>query len=55
MAQQEGELANQQRTQELTERMEKLFKDAVRNGEIDKQALKKMSRSLAGNERTLQK
>ena len=46
MAQQEGELANQQRTQELTERMEKLFKDAVRNGEIDKQALKKMSEAL---------
>ena len=32
--------------QELGKKMEKLFKDAVRNGEIDKDALKKMSDAL---------
>ena len=32
--------------QELTKRMEELFKNAIRNGEIDKEALKKMSSAL---------
>lgn len=45
-AQQDAERENKERMQELSEKMEKLFKDAVRNGEIDKDALKKMSRSL---------
>jgi len=46
MAQQEGETSNKERMQELTKRMEELFKDAIRNGEIDKEALKKMSSAL---------
>lgn len=45
-AQQDAERENKERMQELSEKMEKLFKDAVRNGEIDKDALKKMSRAL---------
>jgi hypothetical protein len=45
-AQQDAERDNKERMQELTKKMEKLFKDAVRNGEIDKQALQKMSKAL---------
>lgn len=44
--QQNAEQENRERMEKLTERVEKLFKDAVRNGEIDKDALKKMSQSL---------
>lgn len=44
--QQDAEAANKERMQALTERMEKLFKDAVRNGEIENEALKKMANSL---------
>ncbi|MBK1829536.1 hypothetical protein JIN77_02265 [Verrucomicrobiaceae bacterium R5-34] len=44
--QQDAERANKERMQELTKKMEELFKDAVRNGEIDKDALKKMSKAL---------
>ena len=46
MAQQDGETTNKERMQELTKRMEELFKDAIRNGEIDKETLKKMSSAL---------
>ena len=42
-AQQDGERANRERMEKLTRLMEKLFKDAVRNGEIDKDILKKMN------------
>mgnify|MGYP001821946692 CR=1 FL=1 len=45
-AQQDAERDNKERMQELTQKMEKLFKDAVRNGEIDKKALQKMSKAL---------
>ena len=45
-AQQDAEAGNKERMQALTERMEKLFKDAVRNGEIENEALKKMASSL---------
>lgn len=44
--QQDGETENRERMQELTKKMEELFKDSVRNGEIDKDALKKMSKAL---------
>ncbi|MEJ6780730.1 MAG: hypothetical protein QNK86_14780 [Akkermansiaceae bacterium] len=45
-AQQDAERNNKERMQELTKNMEKLFKDAVRNGEIDKEALQKMAKAL---------
>ena len=32
--------------QELSERMQELFKDAVKNGEIDKETLQKMAESM---------
>ncbi|MBT8044083.1 MAG: hypothetical protein KJO79_03950, partial [Verrucomicrobiae bacterium] len=44
--QQDAERNNQQRMEDLTKKMEELFKDAVRNGEIDKEALQKMSKAL---------
>jgi len=44
--QQEAEAENRERMEKLTETVEKLFKDAVRNGDIDKEALKKMSKAL---------
>ena len=44
--QQDSEATNKERMQELSKRMEKLFKDAVRNGEIEKESLKKMSNAL---------
>ena len=31
---------------DLAERMEELFKDAARNGDIDKETMKKMAESL---------
>jgi len=45
-SQQDAERNNKERMQELTKKMEKLFKDAVRNGEIDKEALQKMANAL---------
>ena len=45
-AQQNSESENRERMQELTKNMEELFKDAVRNGEIDKDVLKKMAKAL---------
>jgi len=42
-SQQDAERENKERMDKLTKRMEKLFKDAVRNGEIDKDVLKKMN------------
>ena len=44
--QQEAERANKERMKDTAENMEKLFKDAVRNGEIDKKTLQKMSKAL---------
>ena len=44
--QQDAEMENKERMKDLTDNMENLFKDAVRNGEIDKEALKKMSKAL---------
>ena len=44
--QQDSEAANQQRMEELSKGMEDIFKDAVRNGEIEKESLKKMSNAL---------
>jgi len=47
LAEQEREEAEtRRRTEELTDKMEELLKDAVRNGEIDKETLKKMAESL---------
>ncbi|MCP5536719.1 MAG: hypothetical protein H7A51_10895 [Akkermansiaceae bacterium] len=45
-AQQDAERANKERMQELSKKMEQLFKDAVRNGDIDKEALQKMAKAL---------
>ena len=44
--QQDSEANNKERMEDLSERMEGIFKDAVRNGEIEKEALKKMSDAL---------
>ncbi len=44
--QQDGEANNRERMQDLAQRMEKLFKDAVRNGEIEEQTLQKMAGAL---------
>ena len=44
--QQDAERENKERMKALTKKMEELFKDALRNGEIDKEALKKMSKAL---------
>ncbi len=46
LAQQDAEMENKDRMKELTKNMEELFKKSVRNGEINKETLKKMSRSL---------
>lgn len=45
-ASEQAEAENTQRMQELTERMEQLMKDAARNGDIDKETMKKMAESL---------
>lgn len=45
-AQQDAERENKERLEKLTKDMEQLFKDAVRNGEIDKEALQKMGKAL---------
>ncbi|MGB2401962.1 MAG: hypothetical protein ACPIA7_00980 [Akkermansiaceae bacterium] len=44
--QEDNEALNQQRMTELSKRMEDIFKGAVRNGEIEKESLKKMSDAL---------
>ncbi|MEX1048858.1 MAG: hypothetical protein WED15_04985 [Akkermansiaceae bacterium] len=45
-AQEQAEAETQRRMEELTERMESLMKDAARNGDIEKDTLKKMAESL---------
>jgi hypothetical protein len=45
-AQQKNEQENTERVKDLHERMEKLLKDAARNGEIEKDVMKKMSQSM---------
>lgn len=44
--QEEAEAESSRRMNELTERMESLMKDAARNGDIEKDTLKKMAESL---------
>jgi hypothetical protein len=44
--QQQEETESKSRTQNLTERMEQLMKDAARNGDIDKKTLQKIAESL---------
>ena len=44
--QEQAEAETQRRMEELTERMESLMKDAARNGDIEKDTLKKMAESL---------
>lgn len=46
-AQESGERQNTRRMEELTERMESLLQDAIRNGEIAKDTLKKTAEALA--------
>lgn len=45
-AQEQAEAENLNRMRDLTERMEKLMQDSARNGEIDKETLRKMAESL---------
>lgn len=45
-ASEQAEAENLRRMEELTERMEEMMKDAARNGEIDKETLRKMAESL---------
>lgn len=45
-AQQKAEQENMQRLGELEKRMEQLLKDSTRNGEIDKDTMKKMSETM---------
>ncbi|MFU8892199.1 MAG: hypothetical protein ACNA8L_01085 [Luteolibacter sp.] len=45
-AQERAEAENTRRMEELTQRMEELMKDAVRNGEISKETLQKMAEAL---------
>jgi hypothetical protein len=45
-AQEQAEAESKRRMEELTERMENLMKDAARNGDIQKDTLKKMAESL---------
>ncbi len=44
--QQDGERQQGERMEELTEKMQKLFKDSARNGSIDKETLKKMADAM---------
>jgi hypothetical protein len=44
--QEQAEAENLNRIEDLTERMEKLMQDSARNGEIDKETLRKMAESL---------
>lgn len=45
-AQEQAEAESERRMKDLTERMENLMKDAARNGDIQKETLKKMAESL---------
>jgi hypothetical protein len=45
-AQEQAEAENLNRLEELTERMEKLMQDSARNGEIDKETLRKMAEAM---------
>jgi len=45
-AQQKAEQENMQRMAELEKRMEKLLKDSTRNGDIDKETMKKMAETM---------
>jgi len=45
-AQKQAEAENTKRMEELSQRMEQLMKDAARNGEIDKDTMKKMAESM---------
>ena len=45
-AQQQAEAENARRMEELSQKMEQLMKDAARNGQIDKDTLKKMAESM---------
>jgi hypothetical protein len=45
-AQEDAEAESERRMEDLTERMESLMKDAARNGDIEKDTLKKMAESL---------
>lgn len=45
-SQEQAEAESERRMKDLTERMESLMKDAARNGDIQKQTLKKMAESL---------
>lgn len=45
-AQQQAEAESARRMQELSERLEKLMKDSARNGQIDKETLKKLAESM---------
>lgn len=45
-AQQQAEAENTRRMQELSERMEQLMKDSARNGEVDKETMKKMAEAM---------
>ncbi len=53
--QQDSEGESERRMQDLTERMEGLMKDAARNGEIEKDTLKKMAESLKSMQELSQK
>lgn len=45
-SQEQAEAENLNRMEDLTERMEKLMQDSARNGEIDKETMRKMAESL---------
>lgn len=53
--QEEAEAESKRRMQELTDRMEELMKDAARNGDIEKETLKKMAESLKSMQELSQK
>jgi hypothetical protein len=54
-AQEQAESENTERMEKLTERMEELMKDSTRNGEIDKDTLKKMAEALKSMQELSQK
>ena len=54
-AQEQAESENTQRMEELTKRMEDVMKGATRNGEIDKETLKKMAKALKSMQELSQK
>lgn len=53
--QEDAEAESERRMQDLTERMESLMKDAARNGDIQKETLKKMAESLKSMQELSQK